>query len=228
VDRLPLHPYDIVMLLILIGVTLFGLLKGMAWQLASLASIAVSAFVAVTFSGAIASWFGHQEPWNRFLAMLTLYVVTSLVIWFLFRLISGAIDRVKLQEFDRQVGAVFGLAKGILLCLVITFFAVTLSETARQSVLRSRSGYYSAVLIRNATPVLPQEVRDVLGKYLDEFQRKLNPATPPDQKPAEDTTKRVVDQVAKPVIEQLAKPVLERLLTGPGAGGGGGTAGAKK
>jgi hypothetical protein len=69
-----------------------------------------------------------------------LYVATALAIWLLFRLVSGAIDRVKLKEFDRQLGVVFGLAKGILYCVIITFFAVTLSETARQTVLQSRSG----------------------------------------------------------------------------------------
>ena len=37
------------------------------------------------------------------------------------------IDRLKLKEFDRQIGAIFGLAKGVLWCAVITFFTVTLS-----------------------------------------------------------------------------------------------------
>ncbi len=44
--------------------------------------------------------------------MLVLYILTSLAIWLLFRMVSGIIDRVKLKEFDRQMGALFGLAKG--------------------------------------------------------------------------------------------------------------------
>ena len=70
--------------------------------------------------------------------MLVLYVVTAGAIWLLFRLVSGIIDRLKLKEFDRQLGALFGLAKGVLYCVIITFFAVTLSEPARQAVLQSR------------------------------------------------------------------------------------------
>ena len=46
--------------------------------------------------------------------MLVLYIVTSLAIWFLFRMVSGIVNRVKLREFDRQMGALFGLAKGVL------------------------------------------------------------------------------------------------------------------
>ena len=55
--------------------------------------------------------------------MLVLYVVTSLAIWLLFRLVSGFIDRLRLKEFDRQLGGVFGAIKGGLWCVVITFFA---------------------------------------------------------------------------------------------------------
>jgi membrane protein required for colicin V production len=168
-----IQPYDIVMLVVLAGTTLFGVWKGMAWQVASLASVVVSAAVAVHSSAAIAGYFPGQE-WNRFLAMLVLYVVTSAAIWILFRMVSGVIDRVKLKEFDRQLGATFGLAKGVLYCVVITFFAVTLSEPARQKVLESRSGDWIARGIRNANPILPEDIRTYLGAYIDELDEKLH------------------------------------------------------
>lgn len=178
----PLHLYDIIMLVLLIGATLFGAWKGMAWQLASLASLVLSAAVALNFSAPLAPAFGDSEPWNRLVAMLVLYVATSLAIWIIFRLVAGVIDRVRLREFDRQIGALFGLAKGVLLCLVVTFFAVTLSETARQGVLDSYSGVYIARLIHRADPVMPPKVRDVLGEYIDELDRQLDPTTPPEPK----------------------------------------------
>ena len=173
----PVQFYDFLMLAVLLGATLFGAWKGMAWQLASLASVLVSAVVALRFSGPAAPLFGATAPWNRFLAMLVLYLVTSLVIWLLFRLVAGMIDRVRLKEFDRQIGALFGLLKGVLLCVVITFFAVALSEAARQAILRSYSGRAIARLIERADPVMPEEVRAVLGKYIDELDRKLDPTT---------------------------------------------------
>ena len=171
----PVQIYDFAMLLVLVGTMLFGAWKGMAWQLASIASVIVSAGVALRFGGPLAPLFSGVAPWNRFLAMLVLYLLTSLGIWLLFRLVAGVIDRVRLKEFDRQIGALFGLAKGILLCVMITFFAVTLSEQARQMVLRSISGRSIARLIEHADPILPAEVRSVLGKYIDELDRKLDP-----------------------------------------------------
>ncbi len=179
-NNLPLQPYDMFMLAVIVLTAVFGAWKGMAWQLASLASLVVSSLVALRFGGMLAPYFTQQAPWNRFVAMLVLYAGTSLVIWLGFRIVAGMIDRVQLREFDHQIGALFGLAKGILLCLVITFFAVTLSETARQTILHSRSGYYMARLIQRANPVMPEEVRSVLGKYIDELDRKLDPTTPAD------------------------------------------------
>ena len=170
---LPLHIYDIVMIAVLIFSTVFGLWKGMAWQLAAFASLILSAVVAVYFSGPVAPYIGLQAPLNRWVAMLLIYLVAALVIWVLFRMVSGAIDRVRLKEFDHQMGALFGLAKGVLWCLIITFFAVTLSEPLRQSVLNSRSGYYIALLIHRADPIMPDEIRAVLGKYIDELEEKL-------------------------------------------------------
>ena len=76
------------------------------------------------------------------------------------------------------MGALFGLLKGVALCLVLTFFAVTLSEKSRSAVLDSKSGFYTAKLIKHAGPVLPDEVKDVIGKYIDELERGLNPDTP--------------------------------------------------
>jgi membrane protein required for colicin V production len=175
--NLPIHTYDVVMLIVLVVTTLFGAWKGMAWQLASIASVLVSAAVAFHFGAAAAPLFGHSEPWNRFIAMLVLYLVTSAGIWLLFRLVSRLIDRVQLKEFDRQVGAVFGFLKGILLCLLITFFAVTLSETARQAILNTYSGRSIAGLLERAGPFIPDDVRAVLGKYIDELDRKLDPST---------------------------------------------------
>lgn len=179
-ENLALQPYDVFMLVVLALATIFGAWKGMAWQLASLASLVASAVVALRFSGPLAPYLSDQD-WAPFAAMLILYLVTSLAIWMLFRLVAGAIDRLKLKEFDHQIGGLFGLAKGVALCVVITFFVVTLSESARQSVMRTRSGRAVSLLIRQGKPLMPDKARAVLGKYLDDLDRKLNvPPAPAD------------------------------------------------
>lgn len=173
-----MNVYDIVMVLVLVGATVFGTWKGMAWQIASLASLVVSYLVALRFSDRLAPYLPQQAPWNRFLAMLVLYFGTSLAIWLLFRVVASFIDRVKLKEFDRQIGALFGAAKGVLLCVAITFFAVCLAPQTRPQILSSRSGLFIAKLIDRADAVMPPEVHDVLGPYLNRIERELDPNSP--------------------------------------------------
>jgi uncharacterized membrane protein required for colicin V production len=82
---------------------------------------------------------------------------------------------VRLRSFDRQIGGVVGLVKGLLLCVVVTFFCVTMSPAARDQVLRSRSGYYLALAIHEGEPIMPREARELLGPYLDRLDRGLDP-----------------------------------------------------
>ncbi len=216
-ESLPMQAYDLGMLAVLLVAALFGAWKGMAWQIASLASVVLSATVAIRFSGLLAPLFSSQEPWNRFVAMLVLYLGVSLLVWLVFRMVSRAIDRVQLREFDRQAGALLGGLKGVALCLVITFFAVTLSEAARQAVLRSRSGHYIARLIQRADPVMPEEVRGVLGQYIDELDRRLDPTTPPQPGPL-DRLSDPADGDGRGVVQDILKEA-QRAATSTGADG---------
>ncbi|MBS0211022.1 MAG: CvpA family protein [Planctomycetes bacterium] len=166
------------MLVVLVGTAVHGAWKGLAWQIASLAALLASGYVALQFSDPLAPYLSSSTPWNKFLAMLLLYLATSLTIWMLFRAVKSAIDRVQMGSFDRQLGGIFGVAKGLLYCTVITFFVVTLWGTGREYVLQSRSGYYLSVGLHRATPILPKEVRDYLGEYIDQLNRGLDPRRP--------------------------------------------------
>lgn len=175
-----MEAYDIVMLVVLIGAALFGAVKGFAWQLASIGSIAVSYMVAYHFREPFSESINAAPPWNRFLAMLILYVGTSLVIWMLFRMVSRTIDRMKLKEFDRQIGALFGLAKGALYCTLITLFAVTLlGDRIREKIVGSRSGHYIAQFLDKSQAVIPPELHEVVQPVLEKFDRRFNDANEP-------------------------------------------------
>jgi membrane protein required for colicin V production len=167
--------YDLLMLAVLAGSILYGAWRGMAWQVASLASLVLSYFVAVRYSPALAGHIELEPPLNRAAAMLVLYAFTSLAVWVAFRLAARLIDRVKLKEFDRQLGALFGGIKGLLLCLVITFFALALSQRWREPILRSRSGNYLAWLVARVDPLLPAELHELLEPYLDDLEGQLEP-----------------------------------------------------
>ncbi len=66
------HAYDLAMLGVILIATILGAWKGMAWQLAALASIVVSYVVALRASEPLAIHFGDEAPWNRCLAMMVI------------------------------------------------------------------------------------------------------------------------------------------------------------
>ncbi len=161
--------YDVLMLVVLVGAMIFGAVKGFAWQLTSLASIVVSYIVAYRFRDPFSESIQAEAPWNRFLAMLILFVATSVIIWVAFRMVSPTIDRLRLREFDRQVGALFGLAKGAIYCALITLFAVTLLDPpTREKIVHSTSGRYISHVLDRSGAVVPDEIHDLVGPYLNQ------------------------------------------------------------
>lgn len=171
-----METYDIIMLTLLGVATLYGALKGLAWQIASLASLVLSYLAAYKFRGELAAKIDATPPWNVFLAMLMLYAATSMVIWLLSNAVSATIDRWKFRDFDRQLGALAGFVKGVLFCVVVTLFVVTLlGETARQSVVRSKSGAYIARLLHDTDSVMPPEIKAVLAPHIARLNAELDP-----------------------------------------------------
>jgi membrane protein required for colicin V production len=124
------------------------------------------------------------HPWNVFLAMLILYISCSLLIWLLFRFISHLIDRIKLREFDSQIGALFGCFNGVIVCVLATLFSVTLlGAQTRESIVSSRSGYYIAVLLDKSHTLMPEEIHQVLHPFIEKLDgemHELEPSERPD------------------------------------------------
>ena len=172
-----MEPYDIVMLVVIAGAGIFGAVKGFAWQVASIASIVASYFVAYRYREPLSRSIVAEPPWNQFLAMLILFVGTSLVIWVAFNMVKKTIDQMKLKEFDRQIGALFGLVKGALYCALITLFAVTLmGDETREKIVASKSGRFIARNLGRSESVIPPEIHQYLQPYLERFDKEFEEA----------------------------------------------------
>ena len=202
--------YDIFMLIVLAAAILWGAWKGLAWQVASLASIALSYFVALNFRQHLAGVINASPPWNMFLAMLILFLGTGLVVWIGFNLVSELIERVKLKEFDRQLGALFGAAKGVLLCVIVTLFSVALlGDSQRQAICNSKSGYYIAVLLDRADAVIPSELHQILDPYINQLDKTIGQPVQPAsrwQLPTGIFGGRSRQPATKPAVNPSARP----------------------
>lgn len=176
--------YDILMLIILVVAVVFGAAKGMAWQIASIASLVVSYFVAVQFNEPVANFIKVEAPFNKLAAMLLLYLGTSLAIWIGFGFVRSYIEKMSLKEFDRHAGALLGAITGVMLCVSLTLFAATLldDDQGRQYVTRSKSGAYITRGINQFQSAFPPAVHEVLEPYIkrlnEEMQRQNNQLDP--------------------------------------------------
>ena len=117
--------------------------------------------------------FSASRPRGTVYVLLTIGLATPLAVWLVFRVISGAINAIHLSAFDHQLGLLLGLAKGALLCVVITFFTVTLAPGYRDQVVSSRSGRLVASLIVRADQYLPKDIAETVDPFVKQFEDQL-------------------------------------------------------
>lgn len=170
-----MQTYDALMLLVLVAAGVWGYWKGFVWQLASLASIFFSYFLAFGLREQVAKLIDAPPPWNMFAAMGIVYAISSLIIWVGTGFASDVLSTFRLKDFDRQIGATFGVAKGMIFCLLITLFAVTLlGERQQERICTSTSGRFIARLLRSSGGLIPRELHAVVDPYLSPLEQKLD------------------------------------------------------
>ncbi|MEM9364468.1 MAG: CvpA family protein [Planctomycetota bacterium] len=173
--------YDVAILILLLMATLMGAVRGFAWQLVSIGSILISVAFATNYRDAFSQNIDATPPWNRILALLILMLGAWLAIWTFTRVLRGVIDRMRLREFDRQMGSVFGLAKGLMIAFLATVVAAAIpNEWLRQRVLESRSGAITARVFEHTRSLIPEELAS-------QIQPVLQRVDAPPQMPRDDS-----------------------------------------
>jgi uncharacterized membrane protein required for colicin V production len=163
--------YDLLTLGILMYAMFRGAMKGIVWQLATIAALLMCFFFSGSLSHVIAPFIRVEEPLNKWIAMLVLYLGFSFVCFGFARVMHDAIENMRIEALDRHLGALLGLVKGAMFSLFLTFFLVTLSHSARESIINSESGYVAAIAIDRLDPVIPGDLHALLEPYL----RRMDP-----------------------------------------------------
>ncbi len=165
--------FDLIVLAILAFLTIRGVLKGMVSQIVAILSLVLSWIIATRFAFLLAPSIPAESPWNKIGAMLILFLVSMLAIRFASRLIEHALKCLRLEGLNKLLGGVFGLVKGVLLCMILTFLGVMVSESTREIVFQSQSGKRLALLIERCKAFIPEDSCQLLSKKIDEFQQTI-------------------------------------------------------
>lgn len=178
--------YDLLVLAILGFFALRGAAKGLLNQLASIAAIVVCLVFAESFSAVFGPMIHLDPPLNHWVVMFGAYLACSFIAFGLARVLDDWLERAKLDSFNQHLGFLFGLAKGGILCLVMTFFLVTLSPAARSALSNSKSAYVAARVMNAIHPIMPARLQEALAKYLHisatgeaELPQQAGPTTVP-------------------------------------------------
>ena len=144
---------------------LVGVLRGLVFELMSLAGWLVAYVVAVAYGPALAPHMPVGTPGSGLnqSAALAVSFVAALLVWaVLARLARLLIAATPLTVPDRVLGAVFGLVRGVLL-LVVVATLVALTPAAQSRDWQSSTGArWLAAVVQGLKPLLPEPI----GKWL--------------------------------------------------------------
>jgi membrane protein required for colicin V production len=170
--------YDLLVLAIIVFFILFGLWKGLAFQVAGIASLILGFLVAIPGSAPIASWFGSTPPLNRFIAAGVLYALVSLGLFLAAFYYREFISKWKLDNWDRHLGGLFGALKGFLLSFALTFFAITCFPGLRHPILSRPTGKLMAYTMHAFHPLWPAGFHEIIHSYIEHDKEPDEPPSP--------------------------------------------------
>jgi len=170
--------FDLIILAILVALTLRGIWKGMISQIVSVAAFFICWVVATRFGSLVAPTIPLEAPANQVAAMAVIFVITLVAIRFAYAALEKFIKHWRLEKLNSLLGGVLGFTKGLLLCLIITFFAVMFSETSRDVVFNSKSGFHLVHIITKIGVFVPKDSYEFVHSQLAQFQEKVDKAVP--------------------------------------------------
>lgn len=148
--------------LVIIGLSvLIGLWRGLVFELMSLLGWLLAYGVAMAFAPTVGPYLPIGEPGsplNQAAAVVTCFVGTVIVWAVLSRLVRTLIRGSPLTPGDRALGAIFGLARAVLLLLVLAT-AVALTPAAKSPLWQQSVGaQWLGILLDGIAPALPQPI----------------------------------------------------------------------
>jgi len=143
-----------------------GLVRGLVFEVISLAGWVVAFFSAQWFAGDVAAWLpisGDPEAsWRYALAFVLIFIAVAFGVGLIAALTRKLIAAVGLRPVDRMLGAVFGLARGAvaLLAVAVVVHLLSLSEGAWWR--ESHSALVLDAALQGLKPALPEKLASYL------------------------------------------------------------------
>ncbi len=155
-------PYDAVMIGLVLAGMVWGAIRGVTWQIASIASLVLGYLCSHAVSARLAPYLPGEPAVQRAGSMLAAYVVVSGGVFLVAWTVRATLRKMKFEAYDRHLGMLLGGAEGAILGLVGTMFVASLAPSTRGPIFASPTGHFVGRVMDAVGPVLPDEVRGVV------------------------------------------------------------------
>ena len=112
------------------------------------------------------------------LAAAIIFLITLVAIRFAHAALEKQIKDWHLEKLNKLFGGLLGFAKGLLLCMILTFFAVMVSDASRAVVFNSKTGGLFVRLITLVSVFVPKDSYEFVHTQFAQFQGKVEGTVP--------------------------------------------------
>jgi membrane protein required for colicin V production len=148
-------PFDIFVAVVLGFSLIFSLMKGFVREIFSLLAYVGGYFMATKYQGTFASVLMESipsKPIAKLLAFVAIYIITAIIISLMGKIAKGMFfSGTDLSMFDRILGGLVGLARGVVILLAVTFPLQFFPEVAKKFTKDSYTAPYLAKALKFAS-----------------------------------------------------------------------------
>lgn len=163
---------DILILLPLLVGLVIGIKRGLIIELTNLISIIAGVVCARLLSAPVATWIAQQFTWPEavcsVVAYTLLFLISTILLYLLGKLLTKLFKAVKLGWLNRLLGGVFGLAKYAIIVLFVVLCVHQLDTQFQflQEDLKEESVVYKAVipLSENTWYTMKEQINDATSQ----------------------------------------------------------------
>ncbi len=119
--------FDLTVVIIIVASAFRGYQKGLIHQLGAIISMIIGNIVSVRFTPVLADCLPIHYSFRSASAFVILLVVSTLITWGIINLLSYIVSNLKLNTWNKQMGALLGVAYGFLWAMTLTFILLIYS-----------------------------------------------------------------------------------------------------
>jgi uncharacterized membrane protein required for colicin V production len=170
--------FDLIVVAFIVAGIITGAWKGLSWQLAGIGSVVLGVLVAYPTTVFIVGGMEDPSLFVQFLVFAGCYGGVSLGCYGVALFLRRRLEEIKLQRYDRHMGAFVGAFHGLALWSMLVVLLIALVPPSRDAILTRPTGKLVGWCLDLMHGILPDKLSEVLKPYMVEEKKPEPPPQP--------------------------------------------------